>query len=311
MKMDRNDKIKGVIFGQAIGDALGLGTEFMTRKEVRKYYPDGFSRYEQIIQDAHRKRWHKGDWTDDTDMWLCIANAIIANNGDVNLSDIAQNFKDWHNGTPLGCGGHINKVLMMGDYVEKPFECSELWWKLSRENAAANGALMRTSILGLLPDYSPTMAENVCKLTHYDPRCIGSCVILCTLIHSLIYNGKPLTFEQMLGIADEYDNRIKEYLVKAKDGSFEDVTIDDHTMGYTLNSLFVALWTCFHSPSFEDGLLAVVNASGDADTNGAIACSLLGAKFGFNSIPEYYWQNLYRKDALVKISSKLINLLDM
>lgn len=46
---------------------LGLGTEFMSRDEVIKKYPDGLKSYNQIIQNAHR-RWIKGDWTDDTDI---------------------------------------------------------------------------------------------------------------------------------------------------------------------------------------------------------------------------------------------------
>lgn len=111
------DKLKGVFFGQAIGDALGLGTEFMTQTEVRKYYPHGLNDYSQIIQDYHRSRWEKGSWTDDTDMMLCIAESIVKNKG-VNLPDIAKNFKQWFMQHPMGIGRHTYKVLCLGDYTE-------------------------------------------------------------------------------------------------------------------------------------------------------------------------------------------------
>ena len=64
------DKIKGTIYGQAIGDALGLGTEGMTDEDMAWKYPNGISHYRDIFQDRHRKRWKIGDWTDDTDMML-------------------------------------------------------------------------------------------------------------------------------------------------------------------------------------------------------------------------------------------------
>ena len=113
------DKIKGTVYGQAIGDALGLGTEFMDDFDMAWMYPNGLTHYSEIYQDHHRRRWKKGDWTDDTDMMLCIANAIIKDKG-VNLASIAKNFKDWANGEPMGIGANTYKVLMMGDYVERP-----------------------------------------------------------------------------------------------------------------------------------------------------------------------------------------------
>lgn len=45
------DRFKGCIYGQAIGDSFGLGTEFMTADEVKKAYPNGLLHYEQIIKD--------------------------------------------------------------------------------------------------------------------------------------------------------------------------------------------------------------------------------------------------------------------
>ena len=78
------DRIKGCIYGQAIGDALGLGTEFMSQAEVKESYPNGLERYDQIIQDSHRCRWKQGSWTDDTDMMICIAKARQNNHFDLN-----------------------------------------------------------------------------------------------------------------------------------------------------------------------------------------------------------------------------------
>ena len=61
MESSLKNKSKGVLFGGAIGDALGLGAEFMTKAETAKYYPNGLHDYSQIVQDYHRSRWRKGD----------------------------------------------------------------------------------------------------------------------------------------------------------------------------------------------------------------------------------------------------------
>lgn len=303
------DKIRGVLFGQAIGDALGLGTEFLTKQEVNRFYPNGLTDYDQIIQDYHRKRWIKGAWTDDTDMMLCIANAIIKDK-EIRLSTIAQNFKDWFNGEPLGIGSNTYKVLSFKDYMDAPQKGAEIIWKLSGERSAANGAVMRTSVVGLWKKDTEKYAAEICKLTHYDPRCVGSCAIISLLINNLVYKNQLLSLKQLIEIGERYDDRIREYLVKASQyDCLDDLVLDDSSMGYTLKTLAASIWCLFHCNSFEEGLLAVVNAGGDADTNAAVACSLLGGKYGYSAIPSKYIDNLVEKDYFHTITNNIINLL--
>ena len=295
------DRIKGTIYGQAIGDALGLGTEFMTDEEMAQKYPNGITHYYDIFQDRHRKRWEIGDWTDDTDMMLRIANAVIEDKG-VNLTTIAQNFKRWADGHPMGIGETTYKVLLFGDYVEKPFEVSKKIWEMSHCRAAANGGLMRTSVVGLFPKAVEECAANICRLTHYDSRCVGSCVIVSLLIHSLVYEGRGLSYQQTIDLARKYDDRIIEYVDLSLNTDIRTLELqDEDSFGYTLRCLAAGLWAYWHAKSFAEGLLAIVRAGGDADTNAAVACAILGAKFGYGTIPTEYIDGLIYKDQLEDI----------
>lgn len=304
--MNKRDRLTGTLFGQAIGDALGLGSEFMSKENVMHYYPDGLTSYSQIIQDAHRCRWQQGMWTDDTDMMLCIADALIASGGEVNLNQIAKNFKTWFEGNPLGIGRHTYNVLCFAKYVKDPIQAAEIVWTLYRKRSAANGGVMRTSVVGLLPESVSEHAENICKLTHPDPRCIGSCVIVSEIIHSLVYEGKELPLDRILQIADKYDDRISSFIEIANNSSdIESLELTGLEQGYTLKTLSAALWSLWHCKNFKDGLLQVINAGGDADTNASVACAILGAKFGFSSIPKEYIVGLAEESRMNYISSQL------
>ncbi|MDE6524095.1 MAG: ADP-ribosylglycohydrolase family protein, partial [Paramuribaculum sp.] len=189
-------------------------------------------------------------------------------------------------------------VLCMEDYVELPETCSKLWWDLSRQQSAANGALMRTSVVGIAKYDVEKQAEDICKLTHYDPRCVASCVIAAVIIHNLVWKDTKLTYEQIKGIAQRYDDRIIEWIDIAYNSADISMLDLDETcsIGYTLRALSAALWCYWHAATFEDGLFAVVNEGGDADTNGAISCAILGAKFGLSSIPEHHIANLHNRE---------------
>ena len=296
------DRIAGCLWGQAIGDALGLGTEFMSKDEVLHNYPDELSEYSQFGEEY-------GRWTDDTDMMLCVARAIIADK-DIKPNTIAHNFKEWYKSSPVDIGGTTARILSLFEYEESPFEIARMMWERSGRNNAANGGVMRTSVVGLWNENVAGNAEKICSLTHADPRCIGSSVIISELINSLVWQDKELSYEKLLQIGDKYDSRIKPYLERARNGLLEDFELDDEqTMGYTLKTMGCAIWCLFHVNSFKEGLLKVVNAGGDADTNAAVACAVLGAKYGKKGIPEYYIQNLKRKDEYEEMIRHLTDIL--
>lgn len=306
---DLKNRISGCLWGQAVGDALGLCSEFLSREDVKAVYPEGLSRYEQSFQDAHRKRWKIGDWTDDTDMLLCIAKAIIKDE-DIIPATVAHNFKEWYRGYPMGIGKNTVAVLGLTDYEESPEKAAEMVWEANGRKNAPNGGIMRTSIVGLWNENVTGNAENICRLTHADPRCIGSCVIVSEMINSLVWKNAELPVEKLYDIADAYDRDISLYLESALNGTLEELELDDtNTMGYTLKAMACGLWCIYHVSDFKEGLLAVVNAGGDADTNAAVACSLLGAKYGFNGIPRYYIDNLRKKDEYASIVNHVEDIL--
>ena len=82
---NKNDlqKAKNVIFGLAIGDALGYPTEFMTLDRIKaKYGENGISELPQ-----------RALFTDDTQMSVAIAEALITA-GDQDLETIMDAVKD-------------------------------------------------------------------------------------------------------------------------------------------------------------------------------------------------------------------------
>ena len=289
MNQDKiKDRMLGCLYGQVIGNALGIHTEFMLKCEIQIKFPNGISSY----------LYDKGDWEDDdTKQMLCVLEEL-KENGQVIPQSIAQRLENWLETDGRGCGNLVYQVIRHRDFLTDPFKAANERWELSHREAAPNGGIMRTSVIGLLPDNVEVNAILACKVTHFDPRCIGSCVIASLIIHNLVWNNYKLTYEEVIEIAKRYDERIIEWVDLAyrnKDISALDLD-EQHSIGYTLRTLAAALWCYWHVSSFEEGLLAIVNEGGDADTNGAIACAILGAKFGLSSIPEHYIANLHNRE---------------
>lgn len=69
---ERRDKIRGCLFGGAVGDALGYPVEFLKEKEIfREYGRNGIQSY-KLNQEL------KALISDDTQMTLFTANGLLA-----------------------------------------------------------------------------------------------------------------------------------------------------------------------------------------------------------------------------------------
>ena len=62
--------------------------------------------------------------------------------------------------------------------------------------------------------------------------------------------------------------------------------------GYIVDTVQTVLHYFFNTDSFESCLIATVNQGGDADTTGALAGMLAGAKYGAQQIPERWLNEL-------------------
>ena len=123
----------------------------------------------------------------------------------------------------------------------------------------------------------------------------------------MIYKNVGLSYHEMVDIAMKYDVRIVEFIDLPLSPDIRTLELqDEDSVGYTLRCLSVALWAYWHARSFTEGLLAVVRAGGDADTNAAVACAVLGAKYGYEAIPNEYKEGLIYRRLLDSVIEGLI-----
>ena len=120
---------------------------------------------------------------------------------------------------------------------------------------------MRTSILGVWKYDSlaevKKNAEKVCRITHYDPRCVGSCVAVSTAI-ALLLQGKE-AFSEILNIVSResagYSPELDKHLKMAATGALEDFALDEGltatelgSIGYTLKAMGAGFWALKNAP---------------------------------------------------------------
>lgn len=267
------DRARAAFIGMAIGDALGATVEFMTSSEIASKY----GTFKEIVGGGWL-RLKPGQVTDDTEMALCIARAVISSQT-WSLEAIAANFGAWLKSRPVDCGDTCRKGIrayLLHGSLETPLN----------EWDAGNGAAMRMlpAALYSLPDREllRKYALEQAHLTHNNPVSDAACLCLGEMLHLAICGAEKSRLRRQ---ADGLAARFPTFAFEPYRGL---------ASGYVVDTMQTVFHWFFRGRSFEECLVGTVNQGADADTTGAICGMLAGAYYGMEGIPQRWLKKIDR-----------------
>lgn len=306
MALDR-DRCLGALLGLAVGDALGAPLENLAADEIRE-------RHGGPVTDMVGGGWldvAPGQVTDDTEMALCLADCLVEVGG-FNPDHVLAAYSGWHESEPRDEGATVATVLDQVRAGKSPHEATAEQHEQSGGRSAGNGALMRTTPIGIAFATHRELVRDVslaeAALTHYDPLAGKACAYHNETLATLITQGHAAAAQETIDPTG-VDDRIADVLIPAASGvrtTAERIAAEQG--GYVIATLAVAMTAWLTAESFEEGLVWAVNLGGDADTNGAVAGALLGARFGATTIPTRWLDPLEPRARLEALTPQLMAL---
>ena len=282
--MSRNRRaIEGCLLGTAIGDALGLPGEGLSRRRLARVFPD-LSRMHFLG--------HRSMVSDDTEHACLVAQALIASAGEPEefTRTLARRLRFWLLGGPAGIGWATLRAILrlwLGFAPDK----SGVW-------SAGNGPAMRSALLGVCygddPERLRGLVRASSRLTHTDPRAeAGALAIAVAAHHSSC--GLPHTYlASMEKILEPGDLRrlLGDAVVSIQAGETTDafaasIGAGERVTGYVNQTVPVAVHAWLSFPGdYRSAVLAVIRCGGDTDTTAAITGAIVGAAVGTEGIPD-------------------------
>ena len=300
-------KIVDAVIGHAVGDAMGVPTEFCIREKLLNNPVT-----EMIGYGSHPVP--KGTWSDDTSMSIATVDSIINNNGEIDLRDIMTNFVSWikeEKYTPHGevfdAGSTCVKAITQFSRGIDVDKCG-----LNQINANGNGSLMRIYPIALYAYYKDLKEDEIIKLvnevsalTHaHDISKLG-CYIY---VRYIIFLLQGYTKEESYGKIKEldyssYDEESINTYCMILDINIKDLKLDDiKSSGYIVDTLEASLWILLNNNSYKDCIIASTNIGNDTDTIGAVTGAMAGIIYGIDSIPKEWVNDLVKKDYLMELA---------
>jgi ADP-ribosyl-[dinitrogen reductase] hydrolase len=292
--------VRGAIFGQAVGDALGHPIEFKKTHVVTD------------LEDDNK-------FTDDTQMFCAIGEAMLdapPHKGvDEFMDALTKRFVEWRQ-NPLG-GSHRAPGGTCMEAVRK-LGAGRHWRQSGAlANGKGNGSAMRAGIVGARYWKDAPLAFRVGCLTsvntHNNLESILAAGMVAFLVARSIQGcGFPEAVAEGLALCADFENQIPDYptntvpMNNTRDGQSPWKAIASFSRGFILGdaadvtvaeflkengndftsvpAVAEAIFFNARHDNFDEMALECANASDDSDTITAIAGTIAGARFGFAEI---------------------------
>ncbi|WP_169007482.1 ADP-ribosylglycohydrolase family protein [Faecalispora jeddahensis] len=281
------DKAYGALSGLAIGDSLG---DAARKPENRANYG--------ITTDFNKG----ASWsTDDTEFALLTAKTLIGCGGNL-TSDIVV--KAWLEDVAVqdefkrGGASEIEAANNLRKGIRPPLSGKYNAFHMS------DGSAMRIGPVGIIcagdPERAAAMAEIDASVSHYRDGIWGAQAVAVAVSMAMVDATMEEIFDAIMKVIPEESwfyhamNRAFE-IVDNANGSILDTWMPLHDELYTsswattaeaLPSAFACLR--MRNETFREGVVLAANFARDADTIGAVAGAILGAKYGASSIPAHW-----------------------
>lgn len=319
-------RFQGCMLGMAIGDSLGYQVEFVQSKKDILAITDGGVK--DLTDPAL--------FSDDTQMNICVAHALIDSEGDHDrfMDSLCRYFLGWYKTQVPGSPDRRDpgESCLAG--------CRNLdagaSWETSGVDSKGCGAAMRTAPIGLYwnEDLLQTIewGRDSSIPTHNNPTAMASAAAV-SMMALLAVNDVPvglwaheikLPLSGVCCLPGVHDYSVVPTSEPPKKDEFMDVVsmaaecasrqmdpwkvmTDDYLgEGWTAHSAVAsALFCAMTNPDFEGAVLTAANTVGDSDSIACITGALVGARLGIESIPERWIEKIEAKDALFEVADRL------
>lgn len=299
------DKILGTLYGQAIGDAMGMPSELWPRQKVQQFFGYITKFLDGPESNIVAKNFQKGQFTDDTSQALVILDALFETDFSPNRTVIARRLIEWgeqHHAFEEEIFGPTSKAALYG--IKNQQDVQQI-----TDKAETNGAAMRISPIGLLFPTSK-LAElvdyvrEITIVTHSSDIALAGAA---TVAGAVCAAKENFSWDEMMQYAFQAHDmglalgaptysasikaRLKAGLQLAKkyeddEEAFLQAVYDVIGSGVLLSeSVPAALTIAYYSREVKQCAVLCANLGGDTDTIGAMATAVCGARTGCNAIP--------------------------